>query len=88
MPGSALPTLEFDPVYGLPRHAVEEWLARNPYLRKRYEIESGLRPTPPQVGNDQAIRKRKVVWRDRSEQVMDPHEHLKQRAEDPSPQLC
>ncbi len=28
---------EYDPVYGLPRRAVEEWLARNPRLREEYE---------------------------------------------------
>jgi len=33
---------EFDPVYGLPRRAVEEWLARNPRLREEYEVEEWL----------------------------------------------
>ena len=28
---------EYDPVYGLPRRAVEDWLARNPRLREEYE---------------------------------------------------
>jgi GrpB-like predicted nucleotidyltransferase (UPF0157 family) len=28
---------EYEPVYGLPRRAVEEWLARNPRLREEYE---------------------------------------------------
>jgi hypothetical protein len=30
---------EFEPVYGLPRRSVEEWLARNPELRATYEAE-------------------------------------------------
>jgi hypothetical protein len=29
----------YDPVYGLPRRAVEEWLARNPGIRDEYEAE-------------------------------------------------
>jgi hypothetical protein len=28
---------EYEPVYGLPKRSVEEWLARNPQLRERYE---------------------------------------------------
>jgi hypothetical protein len=32
-----VPDVEYDPVYGLPRRSVEEWLARNPRLRKEYE---------------------------------------------------
>lgn len=30
---------QYDPVYGLPRHRVEEWLARNPRLSEQYEVE-------------------------------------------------
>ncbi len=42
----------YDPVYGLPRLAVEEWLAHNPKLREEYEavlraraVESGADAT-------------------------------------------
>jgi hypothetical protein len=27
----------FEPIYGYPRAAVEQWLARNPELKRRYE---------------------------------------------------
>ena len=44
-----------DPVYGLPRRAVEEWLARNPRLKQEYEaglsgrepVRDGGRPPAP-----------------------------------------
>jgi hypothetical protein len=29
----------FDPIYGLPKHSLDEWLARNPTLKKKYESE-------------------------------------------------
>jgi hypothetical protein len=29
---------EYDPVYGLPLQAIDEWLARNPRLRKQSEV--------------------------------------------------
>jgi hypothetical protein len=56
---------QYDPVYGLPRRAVEEWLARNPKIREEYEAttlraripgtpgrkcESRLRPEPVEEG--------------------------------------
>lgn len=28
---------QYDPVYGLPRRAVEDWLARNPAIKRDYE---------------------------------------------------
>jgi len=28
-----------DPIYGLPRHSVEQWLARNPRIREEYDAE-------------------------------------------------
>jgi hypothetical protein len=39
----------FEPIYGLPRRSLDEWLARNPQLRKEYEIElaARLRRTQP-----------------------------------------
>ncbi len=35
--GDQVPPAEaqYDPVYGLPQRAIDEWLARNPRLRKR-----------------------------------------------------
>lgn len=29
----------FEPVYGLPKQAFEEWLSRNPSMRERYAAE-------------------------------------------------
>jgi hypothetical protein len=39
----------FEPIYGLPRRSLDAWLARNPQLRKEYEIElaARLRRTQP-----------------------------------------
>ncbi len=37
----------FDPVYGLPKHAIDEWLARNPKLREEYELQQWLDQNPP-----------------------------------------
>jgi hypothetical protein len=28
---------EFDPIYGLPRRSLDEWLSRNPALKKDHE---------------------------------------------------
>jgi hypothetical protein len=30
---------EFEPIYGLPRASFEEWISRNPTLRKEYEAK-------------------------------------------------
>jgi hypothetical protein len=38
---------KYDPVYGLPRRSVEEWLARNPQLREEYEVQEWLARNPP-----------------------------------------
>lgn len=38
---------DYDPVYGLPRRAVEEWLARNPTLRQQHEVEEWIARNPP-----------------------------------------
>ncbi|MDB5310451.1 MAG: Lactate 2-monooxygenase [Gemmataceae bacterium] len=44
--------VDYDPVYGLPRHAVEEWLARNPQLREEYEAALHARDASPRIGDD------------------------------------
>ena len=36
-PRSSYP--EDDPIYGLPRQSIEQWLARNPRLKEEYEAE-------------------------------------------------
>lgn len=30
---------EFEPIYGLPKRSLDEWLSRNPALRKDYDAE-------------------------------------------------
>jgi hypothetical protein len=40
------PHAEYDPVYGLPRWRVEQWLARNPSLREQYEVDAWLARNP------------------------------------------
>jgi hypothetical protein len=30
---------EFEPIYGLPKSSFDEWIARNPALRKEYEAK-------------------------------------------------
>ena len=48
---------EYDPIYGLPRQSVEQWLAHNPGLREAYDAE---------------LRQRKVVgWPRGGEQPSD-----------------
>jgi hypothetical protein len=52
---------EYEPVYGLPRQAVEEWLARNPRLREEYEVEAWLARNPPlRAEYEAAVRQRKA----------------------------
>jgi hypothetical protein len=52
---------EYDPVYGLPRRAVEEWLARNPRLRQEYEVEEWLNRNPPLRAEYEAARRQGKV---------------------------
>jgi len=42
-----LPDTKYDPVYGLSRQSVEDWLARNPRLRDEYEAELRRRKIAP-----------------------------------------
>src|SRR5688572_7920797 len=41
---------QYDPVYGLPRRAVEDWLARNPQIREEYEAVLRARVRPAESG--------------------------------------
>jgi hypothetical protein len=41
----------FEPIYGLPTRSLDEWLSRNPQLKKEYEIELAAR-----LRRDQSIR--------------------------------
>jgi hypothetical protein len=42
---------KFEPIYGLPHRALDEWLSQNSQLRKDYDIELAARalrgPRPP-----------------------------------------
>jgi hypothetical protein len=38
---------KYDPVYGFPKQTIEEWLARSPRLREKYELEEWLARNPP-----------------------------------------
>lgn len=33
----------FEPIYGLPKRSLDEWLSRNPQLQKEYEVELAAR---------------------------------------------
>jgi hypothetical protein len=44
------PGVEYEPVYGLPKHEVEEWLLRNPRLREKYEAELQRRLSGAETG--------------------------------------
>jgi hypothetical protein len=48
---STSPDGEYEPVYGLPRHEVEQWLERNPHLREKYEAELQERKQAWKVGD-------------------------------------
>ena len=41
---------EYDPVYGLPGRALDEWLARNPALREEYDAAIRARASAHRVG--------------------------------------
>ena len=49
---------EFDPVYGLSKRAVEEWLARNPRLWPQYATALWLVRNPPLRTEYEAARRR------------------------------
>ena len=55
------PESEFEPVFGLPRHEVEAWLARNPHLRQQYEVDEWLARNPPLKEELDAARKRELL---------------------------
>jgi hypothetical protein len=51
----------YEPVYGLPRRAVEEWLARNPRLKEEYEVLEWLARNPPLKQEYEAAQKQQNV---------------------------
>ena len=59
--GPASPPVEYDPVYGLPRRAVEEWLARNPQLREEYKVREWLARNPPLNEDYEAALRRRIA---------------------------
>lgn len=59
-----IPQPEYDPVYALPRRSLEEWLARNPQLRKEYEVQEWLARNPSLRREYEEARKQDLVPRD------------------------
>lgn len=61
---SAPSSTEYDPVYGLPKRAVREWLARNPRLREEYEVQEWLVHNPPlREDHERTVRQGKAsAW--------------------------
>ncbi len=54
---------KFEPIYGLPKPSLDEWLSRNPELKKKYDIELAAR-----LQNNLAVRDTRSpcnewVWR-------------------------
>jgi hypothetical protein len=47
---------DYDPVYGLPQHAVEDWLAHNPRLKKEYAVPQWLDRNRPLSKEQEAAR--------------------------------
>jgi hypothetical protein len=52
---------EYEPVYGLPRRAVEEWLARNPQLREEYEVQQRLVHNPTLRQEYEAAQRERIL---------------------------
>jgi hypothetical protein len=52
---------DYEPVYGFPRLAVEEWLAHNPQLRKEYEVRAWLAHNPPAWHEYEAMRRERAI---------------------------
>jgi hypothetical protein len=77
----SIPQPEYDPVYGLPRRSLEEWLARNPQLREEYEVLAWLARNPSLRQEYEVARKQGLIplvrasaGRD-SQQVRVAHQH-------------
>jgi hypothetical protein len=64
---------DYEPVYGLPRLAVEEWLAHNPQLREEYELRAWLARNPPAWHEFETSRRERAI--------ANPAEILKEPAE-------
>jgi hypothetical protein len=58
VPEFASPSTKYDPIYGLPKWAVQEWLARNPPLREEYEAAVRQKKVALRTGNDTLPRRR------------------------------
>jgi hypothetical protein len=58
---SARIRVEYDPVYGLPKARVEEWLARNPRLKETYAVQQWLVRNPLLRSEYEAARRRLVL---------------------------
>ncbi len=56
---SAPADIEYDPVYGLPKRAVEQWLEHNPQLRQEYEIKGWLARNPPLHAEQEAAKRQR-----------------------------
>lgn len=64
------PQTEYDPVYGLPRRAVEEWLARNPQLKEEHELLEWLARNPPLRREYEEARRQGLVTRGAAPHVL------------------
>ena len=54
-------TIEYEPVYGLPRHEVDKWLARNPQLRLQYKVEEWLALNSPLWEEREEARRQAIL---------------------------
>jgi hypothetical protein len=54
---------DYEPVYGLPRWAVETWLAHNPQFRPEYEMLEWLARNPPLRQEYERARQQGLITR-------------------------
>jgi hypothetical protein len=57
---------KFEPIYGLPKRSLDEWLSRNPKLKKEYERELATRLQRSHAAREASSHRREWVvgsWR-------------------------
>jgi hypothetical protein len=81
---------QYDPVHGLQRRAIEQWLERNPAIRDEYETDlraraagRGVTPRSPRTGPGR-LRPEPVEQRGGETQGQEESAHVRDRRQDGS----
>lgn len=52
---------KYEPIYGLPRHSLQEWLSKNPLLKKDYENELLARSLQRRTDHEMRVNDQRLL---------------------------